>query len=86
MPTTLPRYILTDTGDVAQALDTAQRFWPDVPRGAAAVKKLIQVGAETLNQDHQARLNALDALEKFAHDGPSYPSGYLEALHDEWPA
>jgi len=86
MPTVRPRYIVTDTGDVARALDTAQRLWPDVPRGAVAVKRLIAAGADALSQERQARLAALAALEKFASEGPVYPAGYLEALREEWPA
>lgn len=31
MPTTRPRYTLTDTGELAEMLDLAARRWPDAP-------------------------------------------------------
>mgnify|MGYP006915253010 CR=1 FL=1 len=30
MPTTKPRYTVTDTGEVSELLDRAQRRWPDL--------------------------------------------------------
>jgi hypothetical protein len=30
VPTTKPRYTLTDTGDLALLLDAAERRWPEV--------------------------------------------------------
>ena len=83
MPTTLPRYMVTDTGPIAQALDTAQLVWPEVPRGSAAITKLVTVASELLNRDAQTRVRAVDGLTQF---GDVYTDGYLARLREEWPA
>jgi len=75
--------MVTDTGPIAQALDTAQLVWPDVPRGSAAIAKLVTIAAEQLKQDAQARILAVDGLTRF---GDVYPDGYLAGLREEWPA
>jgi len=74
--------MVTDTGQVAQALDTAQLIWPDVPRGGAMVVKLATTGANALSSETQARLAAVDALTRF---GDAYYPGYLEELRQDWP-
>jgi len=75
--------MVTDTGPIAQALDTAQLVWPDVPRGSAAIAKLVTVASEQLRQDAQTRAAAVDALTRF---GDVYTNGYLAGLRGEWPA
>lgn len=82
MPTAQPRYMVTDTGALAQALDVAQLLWPDIPRGGAAVTRLAAAGAKALERDANARVAAVHALEAF---GDVYYPGCLEDLHGEWP-
>ena len=82
MPTTYPRYTVTDTGSLAQALDVAHTLWPDVPRGTALLTKLAASGAEALTRDVQARIAAVDALTAF---GDAYYPNYLEQLRQDWP-
>ena len=90
MPTTHPRYILTDTGVLAQALDTGQESWPDTPRGPVLLAKMVISKAEDLTQSRLARqadrIAAVEALEVFAAGGRPYPAGYVNSLHEEWPA
>jgi len=75
--------MVTDTGPIAQALDTAQLVWPEVPRGSAAITKLVTVASEQLKRDTQARAAAVDGLTRF---GDVYTDGYLAGLREEWPA
>ena len=82
MPTIKPRYMVTDTGPIAEALDIAGRVWPDVPRGSAAIAKLVTVASSSLEHSAGQRALAVDALSQF---GGAYQPGYLDQLHEEWP-
>jgi hypothetical protein len=48
VPTTRPRYTVTDTGEIAEALDLAQRRWPDVRDRRQLLLRLAAVGRETV--------------------------------------
>jgi hypothetical protein len=55
MPTTQPRYTLTDTGTLRALLDDAQRHWPEVGGRKELLLRLAQAGHDSL------RLSDLDA-------------------------
>jgi hypothetical protein len=44
VPTTHPRYTVTDTGDVREMLDLAERRWPDVADRRALLLRLAAAG------------------------------------------
>lgn len=46
MPTTHPRYTVTDTGEVREMLDLAHRRWPDVSDRRQLLLRLAGAGAE----------------------------------------
>ena len=46
MPTTHPRYTVTDTGRVAEMLDAAQQQWPEVEDRKKLLMKLAELGSE----------------------------------------
>ena len=48
LPTTRPRYTITDTGDVAGMLDAAQRRWPDVQDRKELLLRLTAAGSEAI--------------------------------------
>jgi hypothetical protein len=48
MPTTRPRYTVTDTGHTAELLDLAQRAWPEVTDRRQLLLRLTAVGGEAL--------------------------------------
>ncbi|MFN2628571.1 MAG: hypothetical protein ABR569_08045 [Gaiellaceae bacterium] len=48
MPTTKPRYTLTDTGHVRELLDAAQRRWPEVGDRKELLLRLAQEGHDAL--------------------------------------
>ncbi len=48
MPTTRPRYTVTDTGQTAELLDLAQRAWPEVTDRRQLLLRLTEAGGEAL--------------------------------------
>jgi hypothetical protein len=48
MPTTKPRYTLTDTGHLAELLDVAARRWPDVSDRRQLLLRLAEQGHQAL--------------------------------------
>lgn len=88
MPTTRPRHTVTETDEIARALDDAAEHWPEerTERGRLLLR-LVQEGHRTLQQertDHIARRRAAIRRWSGALTG-SYPEGYLARLRDEWP-
>lgn len=57
MPTTKPRYTVTDTGETAELLDLARRAWPDVADRRQLLLRLAQEGGERVRE----RMGAADA-------------------------
>jgi hypothetical protein len=58
VPTTRPRYTVTDTGHTAELLDLAQRAWPEVTDRRQLLLRLTEVGGEALESrltDHDQR-------------------------------
>lgn len=58
MPTTRPRYTVTDTGHTAELLDLAQRAWPEVTDRRQLLLRLTEIGGEALGAklaDHEQR-------------------------------
>ena len=58
MPTTRPRYTVTDTGHTAELLDLAQRAWPEVTDRRQLLLRLTEMGGETLEAklaEHEQR-------------------------------
>jgi hypothetical protein len=86
MPTTRPRHFVTETDDLAEALDEAARRWPDLRRS----QLLVRLALEGHHAAHQAqddrRRRRLEAVRK--HSGSltgAYGPGYLKKLREEWP-
>ena len=48
VPTTQPRYTVTDTGEVRKMLDLAQRLWPEVDDRKQLLLRLVTVGRDTI--------------------------------------
>lgn len=51
MPTTRPRYTLTDAGELAEILDVAQRRWPDEPRRQHLLMRLAELGRSVVERE-----------------------------------
>lgn len=86
MPTVLPRYQVTETPDVARALDAAERRWPG-ERRSVLLRRLIEQGAAVLDgqrsERQEARRQAV-ATTSGNYDECFDPE-FLERLRDDWP-
>jgi hypothetical protein len=51
VPTTHPRYSITDTGSTRALLDDAEREWPDVEDRKELLLRLARAGHEALRLD-----------------------------------
>jgi hypothetical protein len=87
MPTTRPRYLVTETDDLAEALDAAARRWPGVSR-AQLLARLALEGHRAAQQAQEDRRQVRLAAVR-EHSGAltgTYGAGYLEQARQEWPA
>lgn len=89
MPTTRPRHLITETDQIAAALDDAQQRWPEDGRSRARlIVRLVEEGHRVL-RDEEAQRRAEHRRAVLATAGAltgCYGTGYLERLRDDWPA
>lgn len=86
MPTTRPRHQITETDELAAALDEAAERWPGVSRGRLINRLALEGHRAGLVRQHQHRDARLEALHR--HRGAMtdvYPTGHLETLREDWP-
>jgi hypothetical protein len=51
VPTTRPRYTITDTGSVSDLLDDAQLRWPEIGDRKELLLRLVRAGHDSLHLD-----------------------------------
>jgi len=87
MPTARHRYQITETDEVARALDDAERRWPGEPRSRLIVR-LVTENGESLGESNDAETaRRLAAVEAIAGTFPGLSNqSLLNELRDEWPA
>lgn len=87
MPTTRPRHFVTETDDLAQALDAAASRWPGLSRPQLLVRLALK-GHHAAQKEHdERRRRRLAAVRE--HSGlltGAYGPDYLQRLRDEWPS
>lgn len=85
--TTRPRHSITETDDIAAALDAASERWPGEPR-AALLRRLVHEGHRTLDvTTARRRLDRLAAVRRASGAMTGvYRSDELQRLRDDWPA
>lgn len=83
MPTTKPRYTLTDTGELSEQLDRAQRRWPDAEDRKELLLRLVAAGSEMLDTEAEDRRRAV--RETAGLFTGLYEPDYLERLREDWP-
>ena len=57
VPTSKPRYAITDTGDVAQMLDLARERWPEETDRKALLLRLAEAGGDAVRRELDASLH-----------------------------
>lgn len=83
MPTTKPRYMLTDTGELSDLLDAAERHWPDITDRKALLLRLAVAGGEAIVAEAAKQRAAID--ETAGALTGLYEPGELERLREDWP-
>jgi hypothetical protein len=89
MPTSHRRHAITETDDIAGALEMAAKTWPDLAdKPGALLRRLILLGRNTLAHD---RVTAEDAREQSIDATAGALAGvfgpnYLHELREDWPA
>lgn len=63
MPTTRPRYTITDTGSVSELLDDAQSRWPEIRDRKELLLRLARAGHDAMGLD-RAEAERYDRLER----------------------
>lgn len=89
MPTTRPRHTLTETDELAAALDEAARRWPEDARSRSRLLlRLVEAGHHAISEEHEGERRRRRTAIKRTHGQfrGVYGPGYLERLRDEWPA
>lgn len=83
MPTTKPRYTLTDTGALREQLDEAQRRWPKVRNRKELLLRLAAAGREAIEREAEKREAAIE--ETAGSLTGVYRPDELRRLREDWP-
>lgn len=80
--------MITETDDLASALDAADRMWPECQgQRSALLRKLIDAGTDVVNTaDHDAQRARRDAIDAAAGSMSGlWPTNWREQMRSEWP-
>jgi len=83
MPTARVRHVLTETDDLAEAIDAAAPLYPGQTR-ADVLRRLVQLGAETIAE--QQRRHHRVVFDRAGRYPGLYAAKYLDDLREDWPA
>lgn len=84
MPTTKPRYTVTDTGELSEQLDEAQRRWPEVQNRKELLLRLAAAGRDAIEREARERGAAI--RETAGALTGVYQLNELERMREDWPA
>lgn len=87
MPTTRPRYQVTETPEVAHALDVAAKKWPNEPRSKLLLR-LVNVGSGALEHEQhaQSEMHHAAVTASSGRYPDAFEPGYLRDLRADWTA
>lgn len=84
MPTARRRHAITETDEIAQALDAARRTWPHLAdKPGELLRQLILTGEHALTDATEKRLQAIASTSGMFPE--AFPPGYLDDLRQDWP-
>ncbi|HVV50706.1 MAG TPA: hypothetical protein VHO06_13655 [Polyangia bacterium] len=83
MPTTKPRYTITDTGELSNQLDRAQRRWPEVRDRKELLLRLAAAGRDAIEREATDRVHAVE--ETSGALSGVYRPDEVERLREDWP-
>lgn len=88
MPTIHRRHAVTETEDIAAALDVARNAWPELAdKPGALLRRLILAGEEALEARRCGAVEGRrEAIERTSGTLTGvYGSEYLEEVRQDWP-
>ena len=88
MPTTRRRHLITETDQVARALDDAAKRWPDDRQNRARLLvRLVEEGhrATVEQHDHTVEERRRAVMLTSGVLTGAYGPDYLDDLRDDWP-
>lgn len=83
MPTTRPRYTLTDTGELREHLDEAQQRWPEVRDRKELLLRLTAAGRKAIEREARERGSAIEETAGVLTG--VYRPDELQRLRADWP-
>lgn len=87
MPTTRPRYTVTETDALKRALDQVARAHPQLASDRNALfRRLVEQATAQYDEERAGRLERIrTAARRIEARGMHYPPNYLAELRAEWP-
>lgn len=88
MPTSRPRYMITESDDLDLALQSAAKLWPELAEERnSLVRKIIDLGIEDVKRRTDESLSRKrEAIFKVAGSlSGVWPENWRNDLRDEWP-
>jgi hypothetical protein len=88
MPTERPRLTITETDDVAEAIELAAKRWPETRSRRELLLRLVEQGRSAIERERdQEAEHRRDAIRRTSGALTGvYEPGYLGRLRDDWPA
>ena len=88
MPTVRPRHTITETDEIARALDAAARVWPELRDDRASLlRRVLERGTDAVRRDDSdRRARRIAAIREGAGSMAGvYRPDEVQRLRDEWP-
>ena len=88
MPTDRPRLTITETDDVAEAIDLAAERWPETPSRRELLLRLVAQGRNVIERERDEKAaRRREAIRRTSGTLTGvYEPDYLERLRDDWSA
>ena len=80
--------MITETDELAEALDAAAARWPEIASRRELLLRLVKQGSAVIERDREDELERRRAAIRRTSGALTgvYEPGYLERLRDDWPA